>query len=195
MIIFLDAECILIAALKLNYKDGKPNINYSCENNHKGDISLDEYMKKYNSYSLLKQKCEECNKKQNEVKGDFMFCCKCNKFLCHSCIVNHLNIQNHNSINYNRYDSFCKVHSNSFGFYCQKCKNNICMYCKPKHESHELIDLSKFNYSEDSKKKLEENIKNIEKRIIDLDVIKEEIILEIDKIKKSNELEIKLFKL
>ena len=28
-------------------------------------------MKKYNSYSLLEQKCEECNKKQNEVKGDF----------------------------------------------------------------------------------------------------------------------------
>ena len=111
-------ECILIAALKLNYKDGKPNINYSCENNHKGDISLDEYMKKYNNYSLLKQKCEECNKKQNEVKGDFMFCCKCNKFLCLSCIANHLNIQNHNSINYNRYDSFCKIHSNFYDLYC-----------------------------------------------------------------------------
>ena len=145
-------ECILIAALKLNYKDGKPNINYSCENNHKGDISLDEYMKKYNNYSLLKQKCEECNKKQNEVKGDFMFCCKCNKFLCLSCIANHLNIQNHNSINYNRYDSFCKIHSNSYDLYCQNCKKNICIFCKAKHESHELIDLSKFNYSEESKK-------------------------------------------
>ena len=188
-------ECILISSLKLNYKEGKPNINYSCENNHNGDISLDEYMQKYNNYSLLKPKCEECNKKQNEVKGDFMFCCKCNKFLCYSCNINHPNIKNHNSINYNRYDSFCKIHSNFFDFYCKKCKKNICIYCKPKHESHELIDLSKFNYNEDSKKKLEENIKNIEKKIIDLDVIKEEIILEIDKLKKSNELEIKLFKL
>ena len=55
-------ECNLISSLKLNYKEGIPIINYYCENNHKGDIPLDEYMKKYNSHSLLKQKCGECNK-------------------------------------------------------------------------------------------------------------------------------------
>ena len=32
-------ECNLISSLKLNYKEGKPLINYYCENNHKGDIS------------------------------------------------------------------------------------------------------------------------------------------------------------
>ena len=188
-------ECNLISSLKLYYKESKPIINYLCENNHNGEISLEEYMQKYNNHSLLKQKCEECNKNQNEVKGDFSFCCKCNKFLCHPCIANHSNIDNHNSINYNRYDSFCKLHSNSYCLYCKKCKINICIYCKPKHESHELIDLSKFNYSEESKKKLEENIKNIEKKIIDLDIIKEEIVLEIDELKKSNELEMKFYKL
>ena len=188
-------ECILIASFKLHYKEGKPIINYFCENNHNGDISLDEYMQKYNNNSLLKQKCEECNKNQNEVKGEFSYCCKCNKFLCHSCITNHLNIENHNSINYNRYDSYCKIHSHFFCFYCLKCKKNICIYCKAKHESHELIDLSNFNYNEESKKKLEENMKNIEKKIIDLDIIKEEIISEIDKLKKSNELEMKFYKL
>ena len=57
------------------------------------------------------------------------------------------------------------------------------------------INLSTVNYSKESKTKLEENIKNIEKKIIDLDIIKEEILLEIDKLKKSNELEIKFFKL
>ena len=188
-------ECNLISSLKLNYKDGKSSINYSCENNHNGDISLEEYLQKYNNHSLLKQKCEECNKKQNEVKGDYFYCYKCNKFLCSLCNINHPNSKNHNSINYNKYDSFCKTHCNSFCFYCKKCKINICIYCKPKHESHDIIDLSKFNYNEEAKKKVIENIKNIEKKIIDLDIIKEEIILEIDKLKKSNELEMKLFKL
>ena len=65
-------ECNLITSLKLYYKEGKPLINYFCENNHKGDISLEEYMNKYNNHSLLKQKCEECNKNQNEIKGDFL---------------------------------------------------------------------------------------------------------------------------
>ena len=93
-------ECNLIASLKLNYYEGKPIINYFCENNHKGDISLEEYMKKYNNYSLLKQKCEECNKNQNEVKGDFFYCSKCNKFLCYPCVLNHPNDEKHNINNF-----------------------------------------------------------------------------------------------
>ena len=181
-------ECNLISSLKFYYKEGKPKINYNCENNHKGDISLDEYMNKYNNYSLLKQKCEECNKNQNEIKVDCFYCTKCNKFICHSCIVNHQN--DHNIIYYKRYDSLCKIHSNSFSFFCIKCKKNICIYCKPQHKAHELIDLSEFNYNEESKNKLLEQINNI-----DLDIIKKEIISEIDKLKKQNEIEIIFFKL
>ena len=75
-------NCNLICSLKLYYKEGKSFINYNCENNHKGDITLEEYLQKYNNYSLLKQKCEECNKNQNEIKGDYFYCCKCNKFIC-----------------------------------------------------------------------------------------------------------------
>ncbi len=188
-------ECNLISSLKLYYKEGKPIINYYCENNHKGDMPLYEYMEKYNTHSLIKQKCEECNKNQNEIKGDFYYCCECNKFLCFLCASNHPNNEKHNKINYKRYDSFCKVHYNSFFWYCVKCKKNICVYCNKEHESHEKIDIYKFNYDEKSKNKIEEQIKNIEKKIIDLDIIKEEIFKEIDKLKKSSELEMKYFKI
>ena len=188
-------DCNLICSLKLCYKEGKPIINYYCENNHNGEICLEEYINKYNNHSLLKEKCEDCNKSQNEVKDDYFYCCKCNKFLCIGCLSNHPNNDKHNTINFKRYDSFCKNHSNSFSFYCLKCKKNLCIYCKPKHEFHDLIDLSKFNYSEESKNKLEEKIKNIEKKIKDLDIIKNNIISKIDKLKKSSELEIKFFKI
>ena len=92
------SECNLIPSFQLYYKECRPIINYFCENNHNGDIYLEEYLQKYNNHSLLKQKCEICNKNQNEVKGDFSYCCKCNKFLCSLCIINHPNNQNHNSI-------------------------------------------------------------------------------------------------
>ena len=146
------------------YKEGKPSINYYCENNHNGKILLEEYMKKYNNYSLLKEKCQDCNKNQNEVKGDYLFCTKCNKFLCSLCFVNHPNNGKHNIINFKRYDSTCKNHYNLFSFYCSDCKNNICIYCKQKHKSHKLIDLFEFNYSDESKSTLEDKIKNIEKK-------------------------------
>ena len=115
-------NCNLISALKLFYQYNKPIINYYCENNHNGNISLEEYLQKYNNHSLLKQKCEECNKNQNEIKGDYFYCCKCNKFICISCIINHSNNEKHNIISFKRYDSFCKIHSHFFSFYCLNVK-------------------------------------------------------------------------
>ena len=109
-------DCNLIPSLKLYYKQEKPIINYYCENNHKGDISLDEYMNKYNNYSLLKQKCEECNKTQNDIKDGLFYCSKCNQFLCLLCIVKYQNNEKHNLTNFKRYDSLCKIHSNYFYF-------------------------------------------------------------------------------
>ena len=107
-------KCNLISSINLYYNEGKPFIYYFCENNHKGDISLDEYINNYNNNSLIKQKCEDCNKNQNEVKSDFFYCCKCNKFRCSLCLTNHPNNKMHNLIDFKRYDSLCKTHSNFF---------------------------------------------------------------------------------
>ena len=85
-------------------------------------------MKKYNNFSLLKEKCQDCNKNQNEVEVEFLYCSKCNKFLCNQCVVNHPNNEKHDITNYKRYDSLCKIHSNYFFSYCLKCKKNICIY-------------------------------------------------------------------
>ena len=52
-----------------------------------------------------------------------------------------------------------------------------------------------FHYSEETKKKLEEEIKNIENKINNLDIIKQNIITEINKLKESNELEMKFIKI
>ncbi len=184
-------NCNLICSLILNYKDGIPYINFECENKHKGNISLEEYMKKYNKFALSKEKCQECYKTQKDVKGDFSYCSKCAKFLCHECVINHPNGDKHNIVNFKRYDSLCKIHSNTFCFYCVKCKQNLCIYCQSKHESHDLINLSKFNYSDKSKKKLEEEIKSLDLRIKNLEIIKQNIILLVDTLRELNELEMK----
>ena len=69
----------------------------------------------------------------------------------------------------------------SITYYCTKCKKNLCVYCYNHHKDHELLNLSEFNYTEESKKNLEKEIKNIQKKILDIDKIKDEIVSEIDK--------------
>ena len=146
-------------------------------------------------FSLSKEICVECKKNQKEIKGDFSYCTKCKQFLCYPCLGNHKNEDQHNIILYKRYDALCKIHSNTYSFYCIKCKKNLCVYCKTEHKYHDIIELSEFNYSKESKKKLEEEIRNIENKINNLDIIKQNIITEINKLKESNELEMKFIKI
>ena len=49
-------ECNLMCLLKLNYKEGKPFINYECENGYKGNILLKDYINEYNKFSISKEK-------------------------------------------------------------------------------------------------------------------------------------------
>lgn len=65
-------KCNLICSINLNYIGNyEPRIIYECENGHYGNISLEEYLNKYNNFSLLKEKCSNCGKVQKDSKGDF----------------------------------------------------------------------------------------------------------------------------
>jgi len=187
-------ECNLICSLELNYKEGKPYIKFECENKHKGNISLNDYISKYDKFALSKEKCGICGKNQKEMKGDFFYCTKCKQFICYICLGNHKNENKHSNIPYQRYDALCKKHSNLYDSYCLKCKMNLCIYCQPEHKYHDIINLSEFNYSK-SKKELEEEMRNIEKKINNLITIKQSVINEINKLKESSELEIKFIKI
>ena len=187
-------NCNLICSLKLNFKEGEPMIKYECENEHIGNILLKDYLIKYNQFALSKEKCIECNKTQMDVKGNMLYCPKCDKFLCYLCQIKH-SATNHNMIFINRYDSICKIHSNSYCFYCIQCKKNLCIYCQDQHKSHEIINLSKLFYSEEAKNKLKDTMKDIENKINNLDIIKQNIIDAIDKLKIVYESEIKFFKI
>ena len=189
-------ECNLIISLSIYYKEIIPYVIYYCENNHKGEISLEEYLQNYNNHSLSKEKCLKCNTIQSEANGNFSFCCKCNKFICNSCIINHPNNDGlHNITNINRYDALCKLHSNYYAFYCNKCQKNLCIYCKEEHDTHYIINIIQYKNSYDPINQLEEKIKNIEKKINGLEETKKQIISEIDKFKKIYELEIKFLKI
>ena len=187
-------NCNLICSLELNYQGDQSNIRYECENKHIGNLLLKDYLQKYNKFALSKEKCKECNKNQIEIKGNMFYCPKCDKFLCYLCQIKH-SVSNHNMIFIQRYDSICKLHSNSYCFYCIECKKNLCIYCLSQHKSHEIINLCEFIYSEKSQIKLKKEIKNIENKINNLDILKKKIISLIDKIKESSELEIQFIKI
>ena len=188
-------KCNLICSLKLNYVGNlEPRIIYECENGHYGDISLQEYMKKYNNFAISKEKCFDCGKNQNEKRENYFYCSKCYIFICSSCQLNHYG-HKHSISSIKRYDSLCSKHSNLFCSYCSSCKKNLCVYCQNYHRNHEILNLSEIKYSEKTKLRLEEEMSNIEKIIRDLDEIKEIVVSEINKLKDYTNLEIEFIKI
>ena len=185
-------NCSLICSLKLNYTGNfEPRISYECENGHSGNISLEEYINKYNKLSLLKEVCSKCEKPNDE---ELYYCSVCKKFICLSCVVHHKG-DKHSIINIRRYDSLCTEHSIFFSYYCAKCRKNLCIYCLKNHKSHELINLTENYFSKKSRLNLNEVINHIEKRIDELDTIEENIKKEIKKLKDSTKLELQLLKI
>ena len=164
-------HCNLISSLKLYYNEGEPIIHYQCEREHKGFILLKDYMLKYNKFALSNEKCKECGKTKKEVKGNFVFCSKCSKFICNDCQINHSNQELHNIINFQRYDFLCKTHSNLYYCYCIDCKKNLCSCCINHHEkNHKMEDLDYFTLKEINDVRnfinfFEKNISILEKKI------------------------------
>ena len=176
-------KCSLICSIKLDYIGNlEPRIIYECEKGHSGNVSLEEYMNNYNKFSL----CSNCCKSEKE---DLFYCSVCKVFVCLSCIKNHKG-EDHSISDIKRYDSLCIKDNNLFSFYCIECRKNLCIYCQKNHRTHELINLSEINYSNDSKLRLKKEIMNLEKKIEELDKIEENIKCEITKLKESTKLEI-----
>ena len=187
-------KCNLICSLSLS--DNPSIINYNCENNHNGLIEIHNYLIECKNYALSKELCKDCGKNQNEIKGEFMYCSTCKKFICPNCIINHSSNEDHFSININRYDSLCIKHSYLFYSYCVNCKKNMCPYCLELHdENHKIINLSQFKFPEKNKTEFIKVIDNLKSEINEIETIKEYIVSQFDKYKNKIELEINFMKI
>ena len=119
-------------------------------------------------------------KNQEEVKGNFVYCCKYYKFLCNSCQINHPN-EEHDLINIKKYDSLCKI-PYLYNFYYIQCHQNLCNYYLKEYKYHNFVNLFILDYSEESMRNLERNEKFWNKNK-NLDIIKEKIILNLNNYK------------
>ena len=181
-------DCNLLCYFDLNYKeDGKSTIKYICESKekHEGNLLLNDYLNIYDKNSIFKEKCRDCGKNKNEIQGDLFYCSKCSKFLCNLCQVNHPNGNKHNVINYNKYDSLCKVHGNTFCFFCIDCKKNICFYCQGEHRNHNLINLFDVNFLENDKIRIKKEINESYLSIQKIQILIENLILILNKLKDN----------
>ena len=156
--IFRCTECCLIPWLILKEKDNKISIN--CPNNHRREMSINEYMEKGLLNGINNIICSDCGSKP-EPKKRFKFCGECIKIFCKNCLKKHNNTpftSGHETISIKKMDTFCYLHKSRFTHYCQICHRNICKNCFYLHNNHQILSLKEIKLSKEEIKELKEDL-------------------------------------
>ena len=113
---------------------------------------MNDYILKYNKFSLSKEKCGIYTENQKKLKKIFIIVLNVNNFYVYH-VFKIIKIKdNHNNISHRSYGALCKKHSNTYDSYCIKYKKNLYDFCKIEHEFHDIIEQYKFNYSKEQKR-------------------------------------------
>ena len=149
---------------------------FGCKNEHKTEnISFYDF----EETQLIDEsniKCNSCkvNNKASAFDKKFFICNTCKINLCPICKVKH--DKAHNIIDYSLKDYICELHNEIYISYCKICKMNICPICSDSHDTKHETN----NYKLPNKEKKIEQINELMKKIDILNIVKEQIIKEIN---------------
>ena len=129
-------RCSEVINLKINnYKISL----YDCKNKHTyKDINFKDFINTQN-IDLKNIICNKCNQnnKFKSYNNQFYKCFTCGQNLCPLCRSKH--DANHYINDYDKCNSICNIHFESYNSYCKNCKNNLCMKCEKVHNNHEKV--------------------------------------------------------
>ena len=155
---------------------------FDCKNNHSiKDIFIKDFQDTQ-KIDLKKINCDICNQrnKHDAFNNEFFICFTCSKNLCPICKSIH--DKSHFIINYDKKNSICEIHFESYNSYCKICKKNLCMKCEKEHLNHEKIYFGNILPDIDENKK---GIKELEKSIKQLNININEIIEKLKSFKEN----------
>ena len=149
---------------------------FGCKNKHKTeDISFFDF-EKNQLIDESKIECSSCkvNNKANVFNKKIFVCNTCKSNFCPLCQLNH--DKSHNIIDYSLKDYVCELHNEIYISYCKNCKINLCPICGNSHDNKHEIN----NYKLPNKEEKLKEINEFKKKIDTLDIVKEQIIKEIN---------------
>ena len=195
-------QCFKILLLGLKYtSNGEILIQEICENNHKYQTNLEQFLDKYKSSKIT---CFKCKIDINPFYNNF--CSNCINYFCDKCVQFH-NYHNPNhkikKTKNNNTNEKCENHNQDFCAYCLDCPVHFCLYCKENHTNHKIFNffeeiISKEeieNYKkliENNEQKIKEFKVNISQIIKQLRNQVENIIKGLENFQKLNEYELEL---
>ena len=168
----------LIPFIGINYFNNEIYINYLYQFGKKGSMKFEDFIENSKLNSLELAICSNCNEKQISTENLFSFCFECKKYFCSKCL-NDNKIHNHKKyLNSILIDHTCYEHKRDFVGFCLSCLCNICTDCdlNDLHLLHKKIFYSKFLISENKIFSFREKIKEAQKFLNEIEILKKYIL-------------------
>lgn len=168
----------LIPFIGINYFNNEIYINYLYQFGKKGSMKFEDFIENSKLNSLELAICSNCNEKQISTENLFSFCFECKKYFCSKCL-NDNKIHNHKKyLNSILIDHTCYEHKRDFVGFCLSCLCNICTDCdlNDLHLLHKKIFYSKFLLSENKINSFKEKIKEAQKFLNEIEILKKYIL-------------------
>ena len=146
---------------------------FDCKNGHSFKELLFKDFLNTQNINLKKINCDICKQrnKYDTYNNEFFRCFTCAKNLCPMCKSIHIKTT-HKIFSYDKRNSICQIHFDSYNSYCKNCKKNLCMKCEKGHINHNKIYfgniLPDYEQNEKGIRELEKSINQFNANIDDI---------------------------
>ena len=132
--------CFTIPSFRLNLNyDILLTVNITCKCGMK-ELEINFFLNVYSKDFRGNIQCNDCKEFATKNSTLYVFCLKCEKFVCGECQFDHLTKEEHTCIPFKDVGAICPKHKIYYQAYCKNCEKDICKECyyKKKHDGHQV---------------------------------------------------------
>ena len=118
--------CFTIPSFRLNLNyDILLTVNITCKCGMK-ELEINFFLNVYSKDFRGNIQCNDCKEFATKNSTLYVFCLKCEKFVCGECQFDHLTKEEHTCIPFKDVGAICPKHKIYYQAYCKNCEKDIC---------------------------------------------------------------------
>ena len=171
-------------SLEKSKKKNEYSVLEICQNHHKNEFSLQNYISEKQTDPKYNFICSDCNNQVFPAK--ISFCKECNKYICYDCKPNHLIChEKHKLYSLNKFDILCMKHFNPGICFDIESSKYCCTECIEIKEKNKIITPVDYSFNDNELDNISKKLDDAKKYLKDLENTKISLVESLENIQQT----------